>query len=383
MKYPTLYSRDSHGNVRVWWMEQNGDQYTTHAGAKGGAINVSDPQIGVPMNVGKSNETTGEQQAEKEILAQYKKKKKLKYFENEADIDKKNFFAPMLAEKLKDVLDYFILLMSTFTWVIVQIKFNGARAIARKDGIYTRKGEKYFAIPHIEESLKEHFEKYPDSILDGELYNYELREKLNELIRIVSVNRKEKDVTPELLKRSREIVQYHVYDGFKDEVMQKEDYETRQAWIDSVIENIPFLHKVKSWKVNTEKAIKELFNKAVADKQEGVMIRVLGLGYFCKRVMYLIKYKPVDDDECEIVKLNEGTGNWKGKAYTATVKWKGMEFEISLKGSMEDRENLWQEWKKNPEKITGQIRTFEYYGLNGKGKPNFAQIDWFNNSIKA
>lgn len=44
------------------------------------------------------------------------------------------------------------------------------RCVATKNGLFTRKGEKYISVPHIEEALKPFFDKHPESVLDGELF---------------------------------------------------------------------------------------------------------------------------------------------------------------------------------------------------------------------
>lgn len=61
MKYSNLYTRDSLGNVRVWYMEQEGDKYRTTSGLLDGEKVTSEWTVAKPKNVGKRNETTGEQ----------------------------------------------------------------------------------------------------------------------------------------------------------------------------------------------------------------------------------------------------------------------------------------------------------------------------------
>ena len=53
--YPTLYSKDSLNNVRVWWLEQKDGSYRTHSGIKDGQIVVSDFTVATGKNSGKSN----------------------------------------------------------------------------------------------------------------------------------------------------------------------------------------------------------------------------------------------------------------------------------------------------------------------------------------
>ena len=93
------------------------------------------------------------------------------YHENLDDIDQEHFFEVMLAKNLNDYKE-------KINWergVIVQIKFNGHRCVARSTGLFTRTGEKYISVPHIEEDLEKFFKDYPQAILDGELFNFAYR----------------------------------------------------------------------------------------------------------------------------------------------------------------------------------------------------------------
>ena len=42
MKYPTLYHIDENDNIRVWWMEQEGDKYRTVSGIENGQLVTSE-----------------------------------------------------------------------------------------------------------------------------------------------------------------------------------------------------------------------------------------------------------------------------------------------------------------------------------------------------
>ena len=79
--------------------------------------------------------------------------------------------------------------------VVTQPKLDGIRCIIRKTNevveAHTRNGKKIDAIPHILHSLEEFFKENPYAILDGELYNHDLRDNFN---KITSLVRKQKPV---------------------------------------------------------------------------------------------------------------------------------------------------------------------------------------------
>ena len=149
--FPKLYTRDSLGNVRIWYMEQQDDKYRAVSGLMDGEKVTSDWTISFAKNSGKRNETTAVEQATKEIEAKYKKQKKTGYFEDIKDIDVSQYVEPMLAKLYKDYSEDIEL--DKKEW-LMQCKFNGLRCVATKEGLFTRKGEKYISCPHIHDSLK-------------------------------------------------------------------------------------------------------------------------------------------------------------------------------------------------------------------------------------
>ena len=99
-----------------------------------------------------------------------------------------------------------------------QPKLDGVRCLIqyerrtqpREDVVvaYSRTGKEWKNIDHILEQLKPFFQKHPDVVLDGELYNHELK---NDFEKIISLVRKTKP-KPEDRIESAEKVQFHCYD---------------------------------------------------------------------------------------------------------------------------------------------------------------------------
>ena len=373
MIYPTLYTQDSNGNIRVWWMEQNGNKYRTHSGVEGSDnIVTSDWSSAEPKNVGKKNATSGDEQAKAEIDAKYKKQLKTGYHESKKNADKGTAYVePMLAQplhKLSKKPDY-----SSGNWSI-QCKFNGNRCVATKDGLFTRKGERYMSVPHIDNALKDFFKKYPDAVLDGELFNNDLRQQLNEISKLI---RKTKHIEESDLVESEKKVKFYIYDGYnfrgKSDILDENTpYVERKNWIDKVV--IPlskYFVEVETIVVNSETEMLEKFNQLLNDQQEGGILRNLQGGYEHKRSKNLVKVKSEDDDEGIIVDITDGDGNWKGAATNVTLKWKNKQFDAVFKGSYETRAKILKD-KKN---WIGKEVTFLYMGLTGLGTPNYGRID--------
>ena len=372
---PKLFSRNTDGSVQEWTIFIQNDKFWTEVGRVGGKTVIHDETTCLPKNIGKRNETTGEQQAFSEALSRWKKKKKTGCFENLEEIDNFYFVEPMLALALKKVTGG----IKFPCWV--QCKYNGGRFLIKKDGIFSRKGERYLCAPHISEALVPFFESEPFAVLDGEGYAYEHRQKLN---KIMSLIRKTVDITPEDLAESRELIKYYVYDGYGFSGTSEETpYKIRKAGIDRIVKTYGEpLRLVQSFLCETQEQLDEIYQSFLNDGQEGAIIRYADNTYEHKRTKNLIKLKPTDDDEFLITGFSDAAGDWAGTAKTLHLKRIDGGFyedgtdtvDASFKGKHEEAAYVWN----HQEEFIGQIVTIFYNGLTGKGKPNYAQFDYNN-----
>ena len=121
----------------------------------------------------------------------------------------------------------------------IQPKLDGVRCLIqyerhtqpREDVVvaYSRTGKVWKNIDHILSSLRPFFQKYPDVILDGELYNHKFKDDFESIISMV---RKTKP-TDEDRSISRKNVQFHCYD-IVDETMP---FEQRNDFILKAVYN--------------------------------------------------------------------------------------------------------------------------------------------------
>lgn len=370
--FPILYSRTSTGAIQQWQIIVEGDQYWTESGQVGGAIVKSKPTTAKGKNTGKANATTAEQQAVKDAQSKFDKQLKTGYFQDINEIDNLKYIEPMLAKAYKDRAD-----KVNHVGALVQCKFNGARCVANIDGLYSRKGEQFLAVPHIEDSLKKFFARNPGAFLDGELFNEDLRQQLNE---IMSLIRRTKNFTPEHFARSREMIKFYVYDGYGFEGTTKDTpYKERKAIIDRIVKEYPFLEFVETEEINTPEEMWLVYDNYVAQGHEGAILRFPDSPYEHKRSSLLLKLKPTEDAEFEVIDIQEGAGNWSGVAKIITCRYDdGREFNATFKGTMAQA----KDFLKNKDKYIGNRYTIFYNGLTGKGEglPNYAQFD-YNNSV--
>ena len=202
-----LYKIDTKGKTRVWWIEYDEEKYRTHAGILDGKIVVSGWQRPTEKNVGRSNATTVAEQVIVEVNAEYEKKQNQgKYHANLSDTtDGAKFIECMLASKFDPKKHIQFPYFS-------QPKLDGIRCIVSKAGMQSRQGKPITSCPHIMEALDPFFQAFPDAVLDGELYNHDLRDNFE---KIVSLVRKTKPTTADYIEASK-LVQYHVYDTVMD-----------------------------------------------------------------------------------------------------------------------------------------------------------------------
>lgn len=366
-----LYSRTTTGAVQIWSAELNRNAYRQHYGQLNGKIQTTEWTYCYSKNVGKANETTGEDQAEKEVKALYKKKLKENYFENVADIDD-GFKEPQLAKPCKDFLD-------KVQWergVIVDEKLNGVACIITKDGARSRKNETFHAIPHIIAELKSFFEDNPNAYLHGELFNPKHVNELNKITELVAVTRKEKDITPELLVASEKVVEYHLYDGYGFTVQSPEGPLTvvqnsngmarRQALrtLISFENSFKYIKIVNYINVTSFDEMREYANDYIGRGGEGVIIRNPYAPYQHKRTNDLLKYKKSESAEYKVISIEEGTANWSGCAKYVWVEVpngiKDKKCKINVRGK---REHL-REVLSNREQYVGKMITVDYQELS-------------------
>jgi ATP-dependent DNA ligase len=312
-EFSWLFKRDSTGGVRQWRIVVEGDSFYTESGVVGGKINRSKPNRATPKNDGKSNATTAEEQALVEAQAKWDKKKKTGYFLSLDDVDDA-FRGPMLAKNFKDRKD------KISYPVAVEEKLNGVRCVGSWEALVSRKNETFHTIPHIRQAIHNVFPDSEELFLDGELYNPELKENLNQLLKLVSVAIKEP--TQERLDESLKVVQYHVYDGYGflhpatgKKVTAETPFQLRREALQLILgeANYACLQVIQPFKLcyNEEEVAAEM-QRFVKDGGEGAIVRDLHGAYEHKRSKNLLKLKQFFDREFKILGVDEGRGNWAG-----------------------------------------------------------------------
>lgn len=354
---PKLYKIDTTGKTRVWWIEHDSEKYRTHSGIDGGKIVVSGWQYPTEKNVGRANATDVAMQVANEVNAHYVKKQfQGKYHQTieSADTGAK-FIECMLADK------YDAKKHNKFPYYS-QPKLDGVRCLVSKDGMQSRNGKPIISAPHIREALEPFFQKYPDVVLDGELYNNDLKDNFE---KIISLARKTKPTAADL-EESKQMIQYWVYDCIMDG-----GFDDRNQFIWDAIDHENPIQLVPLAIASNEKQVNELLGKWIEEGYEGQMLRVPDSLYEGKRSKNLIKHKEFEDDEFQIVSIEEGKGNWAGAAKRVEIQLKDGTTQFSgVRGSFD----MLKELLYNANDYIGTDVTVRYQNKTEDGKLRFPVI---------
>ena len=379
-KLPTLYKVDIKGNIRHWTVAIKDASFYTEAGIVGDDYKVmkSKATKTVEKNVNKKNYISAEDQAGEEAKRKWVARKTEGFYgtiEEAVKADnKKPHFAPMLAEKYTEKL-----IEDSFP-VMVQAKLDGIRCIVQKENdklvARSRNGKEFDTLKLILDDLIPLFDEYPNLILDGELYNHNLKEDFNKIISLV---RKKKPANiskawMDILEETKEKIQYHIYDI--PQVNGPEDMDT-EYWTRTV----EFVHELKTtdlwpdnlrlvqtWWCDDAERVSQIYDHHVNGGYEGSMIR-LNKGYETSRSKSLLKYKEFKDAEYLVIGIDEGDGNRSGTAKHLVCKDvdSGKVFNSNIKGSFE----WYAELLENKDDYIGKMVTIQFANLTPDGIPRF------------
>jgi len=263
---------------------------------------------------------------------------------------------PMLAYPVSDKpIDY-------SNKISMQPKLDGVRCVIQYEQVdhfsrpikyevkaYSRTGKPWLNIEHILFNLKPWFALNPYAVLDGELYNHDLRDDFNKIISLV---RKSKPTDQDRLDAEK-MIQFNCYDIIDESLT----FEERNLFIR---DNVPRNHCV--YHVNTVYAYDDKHAKAnhkinLDNGYEGSILRTNDK-YACKRSHNLRKFKDFHDAEATLTGWVEGKGKRIGTIgkFTA-VDSEGNEFGMPVM----DKFKILQANFETMKDWVGQEATFTYF----------------------
>ena len=247
--------------------------------------------------------------------------------------------------------------------IFMQPKLDGVRCVIQANQVnhfsrpieyeikaYSRTGKEWKNIDHILEQLQPFFKRFPHIILDGELYNHDLRDDFNKIISLV---RKTKPTAEDRLDASN-LTQFHCYDII-DEALS---FEERNEFIASTLmlqgDSIYFLDTVM---VFDEDEAQSVHRSNLKKGYEGSILRTND-NYACKRSHNLRKFKDFHDAEATLTGWVEGKGKRIGTIgkFTA-VDSEGNEFGMPVMDKFKKLQDNFEQMKS----YVGCVATFTYF----------------------
>lgn len=299
-------------------------------------------------NVGRSNETTPEDQAISEINAIMSKKIDSGY--HEAGVESTVLPLPMLAHKFKDrsaALRY---------PCYVQPKLDGARMLYDGPKGWSRQGKLYIAdvIAHLQFDTG-------GLVLDGECmlpqHEHTFQTSMS------AIKKFQPALSPQL--------HYHIFDI----VDPADTFEVRLGKLTELFQagNIPEnVHMVGTYLCNDEAEVTGWLAKALKKGYEGLILRNIdGLYAVGQRSVDLQKLKLFLDSEFEITACVDGNGREAGAIIYVCQTAEGNEFSVRPEGSVDSRKVLWQSFCQGGWTPVGQMLTVRLQEYSDAGIPRF------------
>ena len=237
----------------------------------------------------------------------------------------------------------------------MQPKLDGVRCLFTKDGAFSRTGKQFMNVKHIEKMLKHFFKACPSIILDGELYNHDLR---NDFEKIISLVRKQKP-TDEDRAEAHKMIQYHVYDYTEHDIGVGFPYKERLDNLTCSDIYCWSVQYVKTRRVPTPAMTKVVHQEFLDLGYEGSILRT-DTPYKHGRSWGLMKFKDFHDAEATIVDYQEG----KGKRLGTIGKFIMQDDDGNIFGCPPGKGYNYSDMKcilENIHKYMGQQATFTYF----------------------
>ena len=239
--------------------------------------------------------------------------------------------------------------------VFLQPKLDGVRCTIQCDNgvvsAWSRTGKQWLNIDHILFNLEPFFKFHPQVVLDGELYNHELKDDFEQIISCV---RKTKPTDQHRFESAR-LVQFHCYDLIGKGMHLP--FAKRSEWLRDNLMTNHCIKRVPTLDVFNEDQAKIIHHGNLAQGYEGSILR-LNTEYQCKRSHSLRKFKDFHDTEAEITGWVEGKGKRVGTIGKFLARdADGVEFGMPVMDNfkyLQDNFKAMQGW-------VGKTATFTYF----------------------
>ena len=239
----------------------------------------------------------------------------------------------------------------------IQPKLDGIRCYITKDGAFSRNHKEFKTVEHIKKALKPLLKLFPHLILDGELYNHQLKDNFNKIISLV----RKKNPTAKETEDAEKYIQFHWYDycNTNYESGKGLGYKGRNIVIKDAIEKLNSRHivEVPTHEVSIIESARLWHKDFLEHGYEGSIIRT-NKPYEQKRSYNLQKFKDFHDSEARITGWVEGQGKRTGTiGKFLAIDNNGITFGMPVMDDYKIMEKMYNiaDW------YIGKIATFTYF----------------------
>jgi ATP-dependent DNA ligase len=375
MKPTTLYLRSKLGKVMVWTIWTENDTVCRQSGYEGGKLKDVVYRRCNGKNIGRTNETTGKEQACLEAQGFIDKQIDKGYTYEHPDASSSTTSAPVKKGRGTNAISAPIPMLAN-KWVdkkskivfpcTVQAKIDGIRCITQYNGVEvaltSRLSKPMSFKDHIRSVIEDMSETYmllygAYPCFDGELYSHSLQ--FNQIQSIVKrqKNKHEDD----------KLIEYWIFDLIVDDV----PFEERWSRILKVYEECScreVIRLVPTVDCMEEDEIDQYHSDFVAEGYEGLIIRnKLGKYRQKYRSNDLLKHKEFDDEEMTVVGYRESEGTERG-CIVFSCEWEDTVFDVRPRGPFEPRKKM---FRKGDKYVGRTDYTVRFQGIGSNGAPRF------------
>ena len=242
----------------------------------------------------------------------------------------------------------------------IQPKLDGVRCYITKHGAFSRNHKQFMNAQHITDELVQLFTKYPNVVLDGELYNHDYKDNFNKIISLV---RKQSPSDAE--RNEAKAIQFHNYDIFMPDTPDN-SFEYRNESIKNLHKEftLQYCKTVETYQVQNDVTARLMYYQFTTKQgYEGAILRN-NKPYEQKRSYNLQKYKEFHDTEATIIGWVEGQGKRTGTIGKFLARdANGVEFGMPVMDKMPVLEKMYDiaEW------YIGKTATFTYFQRTPSG----------------
>jgi len=242
----------------------------------------------------------------------------------------------------------------------IQPKLDGVRCYITKNGAFSRNHKRFMNAQHILDELVPLFTKYPNVVLDGELYNHEYKDNFNKIISLVR-----KQAPSDAERNEAKAIQFHNYDIFMPDTPDN-SFEYRNESIKNLHKEftLQYCKTVETYQVQNDVTARLMYYQFTTKQgYEGAILRN-NKPYEQKRSYNLQKYKEFHDTEATIIGWVEGQGKRTGTIGKFLARdANGIEFGMPVMDKMPVLEKMYDiaEW------YIGKTATFTYFQRTPSG----------------